>query len=960
MPAPYRKKLIEVALPLAEINDASAFDKRPGIGAHPKGVHHWWAPLPMPVARAVLFASVVNDPSDDPAWANKSEDEQNQERDRLFGILKRLMQKKLHDKPEVYAEARKEMKKHCASGELPPVLDPFAGGGSIPLEANRLGFPARAADSNPVAVLINKCKLEIIPRWLNQAPVNPDDRGKLGGDWRGACGLAADVRYYGNLIRDRLDEQIGHLYPKVAAVQDKDGKWRHATSEDRETRANDVRELNVIAWLWARTVASPSPAVRGAHVPLVSSFWLCSKKESPTWLRPKIDEMNRTFDFEVCHGEPEDKISVRAGTKLGRGIFKCIFTGFPIDNKHLRQQAALQKLEARLTAIVVELPRGRTYLSPLREHEVFGRTALNKWKPEELVTTPCHDVDRLPMYGMPSWGDAFTPRQITALTGFADAIKSVAKTVKDEARAAGRSSSDADDYSAAVVTFLSLALDRCAESSNSLCRWDSSAAGQRVKNLFGRQAIPMLWDFAEANILGEVSVCWLSALDITVSSMEAVPAGSPLSGICRQIDAATSWNELSNLLISTDPPYYDNIGYAALSDFFYVWLRRTVGDLYPDLFSTILVPKIPELTAASERFGGDKEKARVHFEEGFRKAFTGLREKMNPEFPLTVYYAFKQDDDDSGDEQDDDSGSAVDLTTGWETLLNSLITSRFQVTGTWPVRASQQWKMNAMAGNALLSYVVLVCRQRPESATVATRREFVQALSRELPPAIRELQHGNILPVDLPQSALGPGMAVFSRYAKVLESNGGAMSVRTAMQLINQAVDEFMSGQEAEQDAWTRWGVRWFASYGFASGPYDDAYKTANPLGVSVESVEEAGLIELKLNQVRLLRAAELPEGWDPRTDARVTVWEALHHMIKAVESGGLETAAVLMKKCGSGLVEHARLLCYRLFALCEKNRWSEDGRPYNGLITEWPRINDLAQNVVLPEKLEQGTMNLT
>jgi len=698
---------------LPEINYASAYDKMPGIGPHPKGIHHWWARLPLPTARAVLFASVVDDPS---SHQEKfaTEEAQNAERERLFDIVRELMQKKLHERPDVYAKAREEMLKYT-DGKLPPVFDPFSGGGSIPLEAARLGFEAHAADLNPVAVLLNKCNLELVPRWLDRPPINPEVRGnalrKTG--WTGAGGLAEDVRYYGNLIRERAIAKIGHLYPKVKLPKEYGG-----------------REANVIAWIWARTVASPNPAAQGAHVPLVSTYWLSTKKGSEAWLEPVVDTKTNSWRFDLKHEAPRDKAIIKNGTKLGRASFRCLLTNQPIEYQYLRDQANKRKLGRTLLCAIADLGRGKIYVGVNREHQDLGEADLAQWRPDELVTTPCHDVDRLPMYGMPSWADAFTPRQLTAMVSLSDLVKGSRQNVVADAREAGYSDAEAEDYAKAVTTFLALALDRCAAFNNSLCRWN----GNQTVFVFARHAIPMLWDLSEANILGEKAVCWKTAVDITSDSIERIPGGNCGLGVADQIDAAGAWNDVREVLVSTDPPYYDNIGYAALSDFYYVWLRRTIGDLYPDLFKTILVPKAPELTAASERFDGNKGDAKEHFESGFRKAFATLREKTDSRFPLTVYYAFKQEDEEAGnEEQENSNGQSVDLTTGWETLLDALLGSGFQITATWPVRCSFKWRMVAMGTNALASYIVLACRPRSANAPQCSRREFLNEMKKGTP-----------------------------------------------------------------------------------------------------------------------------------------------------------------------------------------------------------------------------------
>jgi putative DNA methylase len=1179
----YLKKLIEVALPLPEINDASAYDKMPGIGPHPKGIHQWWARLPLPTARAVLFASVVDDPSSHPEKF-PTEEAQNAERERLFGIIRELMQKKLHERPDVYAKAREEMLKHVG-GKLPPVLDPFAGGGSIPLEAARLGFEAHAADLNPVAVLLNKCNLELVPRWLNRPPVNPRWRssllasmreailpvevvpgapassrqppknwfsrgylphfdhpgliqsitfrladslpkeildrwagelksfpetlrqkehekrirnwldqghgachlrepriamlvenallhfdgeryhlmawcvmpnhvhalietipghalhdivhswksftatkanewlGRQGAFWqreyhdrfirdskhlqqaveyieqnpvkaglvekadewrfssagrkredagkdagaiegkeynagkdagapsRGASGLAEDVRYYGNLIQRRAIEKIGHLYPKVHIVQNKDGSWRHATEEEIQSGKRNVREADVIAWLWARTVASPNPAAQGAHVPLISTYWLSSKKRSLAWLEPVADRVNNTWRFEVRTGEPPDRSMVKQGTKLGRGAqFRCLLTDTPIPDQHIRQEIIAKRCRFSLTAIVADIGHGRVYLSANDYHTAVSREANPAWVLDEEMNQNDPNLVSGRGYGIKRWSELFTPRQLTAMVTLSDLVKEVRGDVVKDARAAGLFPADAEEYAKTVTTFLALALDRCADFNNGLCRWKPS--GQQSMQLFARQAIPMVWDFCEPNIMSEKAVCWKTAVNICSDAIETIPTSMMTTGASHQTDAAGAWTDTRGLLVSTDPPYYDNIGYAALSDFFYVWLRRTIGDLYPDLFKTILVPKAPELTAAPERFDGDREKAKEHFETGFRKAFTTLREKMDSRFPLTVYYAFKQEDEEAGsEEQQEKSGeqgagnkNGVDRTTGWETLLDALIGSGFQITATWPVRASQKWRMVAMGTNALASYIVLACRPRPADAPQCSRREFLNELKKELPTALRYLQQGNIAPVDLAQAAIGPGMSVFSRYAKVVESSGNAMTVRTALALINQVLDEVLAEQEAEFDADTRWALAWFEQFGMEEGEYGVAETLSRAKNTAVNGLVEAGIVAARSGKVRLIKRNELPEDWDPATDKRMPVWEATQQLIRALDQHGESGAAALLRKLGGTVGEMARELSYRLHKICEKKGWTAEALAYNSLVLAWPELTKLAQ----------------
>jgi len=929
----YRKKLIEVALPLPEINDASSYDKMPGIGPHPKGIHHWWARLPLPSARAVLFASVVNDPSDDPAWKNKSESQQDGERERLFGIIRRLMGKKLHEHPEVYAEARAEMLRHC-DGKLPPVLDPFAGGGSIPLEAARLGFEAHAADLNPVAVLLNKCNLELAPHWANRPPVNPEDRAKIGGgqSWTATYGLAADVRYYGRLIHQRAREKIGHLYPKVRLPKEHGGG-----------------EAKVIAWLWARTVKCPNPAC-GAWMPMVRSFWLARKKPVFVHAHPVLDRDKKAVRFEIkTSGEPDKETT---NGKAARCLFCTNFIGKP----ELRRTATEHGVGSIPFAVVAQRARGRMYLAS----DAADLAQLDRPDVAE-IDQPMTDDRRWfspPLYGLPNFADVFTPRQITTLIFISNKVRSLQSEIIGTAIKTGLSQEDAEKYAKVVSTFLALAIDRCADFGNSMCGWNPS--NQKVMHLFGRQAIPMVWDFAEANTLGDSVGAWQTCSDYVADCIEVLGVGNNTIGHASQSDAALGENAESELLISTDPPYYDNIGYAALSDFFYVWLRRTIGDLHKPLCDTLLVPKMPELTASPERFDGNKDKAKEHFESGFRRAFTGLRDRLDPRFPLTVYYAFKQEDEEeaSGDDDNGDNSGGVDLTTGWETLLEALISSGFTITATWPVRASQKWRMVAMGTNSLASYIVLACRQRPEDAPRVGRNTFVAELKRELPHALHYLQQGNVAPVDFAQAAIGPGMAVFSRYSTVLESNGKPMNVRTALALINGIKDELLGEAVEELDKDTRWAVIWFANTGFGWGEAGQANLLANAQATAVNGLVAAGIVAVKGNQVRLFRPEELPADWDPVKDNRVTVWEMAHHLLRVYvheKKGDTATAGLLRKL--SSKADVARDLAYKLFTLCEKNKWSKEAQGYNALVMGWPELTRLAQGRLPEDKSSQGDL---
>jgi putative DNA methylase len=923
----YPKKLIEVALPLPEINDASSYDKMPGIGPHPKGIHHWWARLPLPCARAVLFASVVTDPSDDPAWKDKSEAEQDGERERLFGILRRLMGKKLHEHPEVYEEANKELLRHC-DGKLPPVLDPFSGGGSIPLEAARLGFEAHAADLNPVAVLLNKCNLELAPRWAGHAPVNPEDRESDVGTqvWTGTKGLAADVRYYGRLIRERALEKIGHLYPKVKLPEEYGGG-----------------EANVIAWIWARTVASQDPAARGAHVPLVSSYWLSSKNGNLAWIEPVIDRAGGTYRFAVKTGTPTDKSFIKAGTKIGRGAkFKCLFSGQPLDGDHIKSESKAGRLGCRMLAIVAEGRRGRVYLPATSEQELAAQMPPPDDAPSEDMAYDPRNIWCVG-YGLTRFDQLFTSRQLVGLTTLVSLIRELGDEIALNARDSHLSAEDTLAYTSSVQTFLALGIDRCADFGNAMCRW--SSGNQKVMNLFSKQAIPMIWDFAEANLLASTVGGWSTCIDYVADCIATLVVSSWQRGQVIQADAATGAAAVPNLMVSTDPPYYDNMSYASLSEFFYVWLRRSVKRFYPEIFDTLVIKKDKELIADAHRFEGQTAKAKEHFESGFRNTFTAVRQHLDSRYPLTVYYAFKQEDD-QGDDEGETTGG-VDLTTGWETLLEALISSGFAITATWPVRASQQWRQVSMGTNALASYIVLACRPRPESAPRVGRNAFVAELKRELPSALRHLQQGNVAPVDFAQASIGPGMAVFSRYGSVLESSGKSMSVRTVLGIINGMKDELLGESVEELDKDTRWAVQWFGEDAFQWGDSGKANLLANAQATALNGLVADGILEVKGSNVRLIAPESLQADWDPETDKRLTVWEMTHHLLRVYyhERKGDATTAALLRKLGTK-ADVARDLAYKLFTVCENRKWSREAQAYNALVMGWPELVRLAREV--------------
>jgi len=1161
----YNKKLIEVALPLEAINAASAREKSIRHG-HPSTLHLWWARRPLAAARAVIFAQMVDDPSAHPDIF-RTEKAQEKERQRLFKIIEDLVQWENTTNEEVLERARAEIwqswRAACAENadhprarelfdrhKLPAFHDPFAGGGALPLEAQRLGLEAYASDLNPVAVLINKAMIEIPPKFAGKPPVNPESRTNknlFAREWKGAQGLAEDVRYYGKWMRDEAEKRIGHLYPKVEITAE-------MAKERPDLKPYVGRKLNVIAWLWARTVKSPNPAFAHVDVPLASTFMLSTKPGKEAYVEPVIEKDG--YRFTVKMGKPKNAEAAKNGTKLARGAnFQCLMSGTPIASEHIKAEGRAGRMGSRLMAIVAEGDRGRIYLTPTLEHEEAARKVKPEWKPDGALPDDPRNFWTV-QYGLTTYGDLFTPRQLVALPPFSDLVGEARERIRMDAlgarasgpqshppngwhsrgylphcdipgllqhitvrlsdsvpaelieswrselrlsakvaasdsrqarlrekiekyadeghgkcwlkdpriaelvenallhfdgeryrliewcvmpnhfhalietieghslsdvvhswktftareanlllgregafwmpdyfdrfirneqhleavkeyvrnnpvkaglcsnpedwrwssaharefglnvRAGGPRSQDTDGgtgataYADAVGVYLTLAVDKIADRNSTVCAWASLR--EHARNTFGRQAIPMVWDFAESNPLSDSSGNFEGGIVSIVSGLGAVNAAT--NGYSSQVDAQ-SQDIAAAKVISTDPPYYDNIGYADLSDFFYVWIRRSLRTIFPDLLATLAVPKAKELVATPYRHGS-KDKAEAFFLDGMTHAMHRLAEQAHPAFPVTIYYAFKQS------ESENMEGTA---STGWETFLDAVIHAGFAISGTWPMHTELDRRMIGAGTNALASSIVLVCRQRAAALPTATRRELVSALKAELPPALLHLQRGNIAPVDLAQAAIGPGMAVYTRYAKVLDAEGKPLSVREALALINQTLDEVLAEQEGDFDADTRWALAWFEQSGFGEGEYGVAETLSKAKNTSVSGMVSAGILESSKGKVRLLKPSELPAKWNPETDTRLTAWEMVHHLIRVLETGGESAAAELAAKLG-GKAETARELCYRLYTICERKKRAQEALSYNGLFQSWHEIIRLAQECAKPNS-EQSSL---
>jgi len=1001
------KKLIEVALPLEAINKASAREKSIRHG-HPSTLHLWWARRPLAAARAVIFSQMVDDPSSyvdvlrtDPKLRRKAEsalkgrrkvwaeaqavaekakgsgvsvpepgpeptlDEilADQERQRLFKIIEDLVLWENTTNDTVLQAAREEIwnswRRTCVANvdhprakelfdrhKLPAFHDPFAGGGSLPLEAQRLGLEAYASDLNPVAVLINKAMIEIPPKFAGKAPVNPEwrrEKSLIAREWKGAQGLAEDVRYYGQWMRDEAERRIGHLYPKVTVTAE-------MAKERPDLKKYAGKSLTVIAWLWARTVRSPNPAFAQVEVPLTATFILGTKPGKEVYVEPVIESGG--YHFTVKVGKPKDRDGTRLGTSAGkRGGFLCLMSGTPLPYGYIRDEGSAGRMGAKLMAIVTEGERERVYLPPTPEHEEAAREPKPEWRPD----TPMHGKCRVNVsnYGMDTYGDLFTPRQLVALTTFSDLAGEARERVKRDALAAGLldagkplrdGGTGATAYADAVGLYLGMAVARYSNASSTICSWNPGQKKEDIRFTFSRQALSMTWDYAEGSPFSASSGNFSDNFETWLyKALLFLPAQSQ-GGASTQADAANQAVS-SGKVVSTDPPYYDNIGYADLSDYFYVWQRRALKPIFPDLFATLAVPKAEELVATPYRHGS-KEKAEAFFLDGMTQAMHRLAEQAHSAFPVTIYYAFKQS------ESDDAEGTA---STGWDTFLDAVIQAGFCISGTWPVRTEREGRSIGIGANALASSIILVCRPRDDDAPSATRREFVAALKAELPNALLDLQRGNIAPVDLAQAAIGPGMAVFTRYSKVIDAEGKALPVREALALINQVLDEALAEQEGDLDADSRFALAWFEEYGFAEGDFGVADVLARAKVTAVEGLVEAGIIRAGRGKVRLLNPSELPDDWNPATDKRLTAWEVVHHLIRVLEAGGEGAAAALVTALGAK-AEIARELAYRLYALCERKKRAPEALAYNGLVQSWPEIVRLA-TAERPAAMAQGEL---
>lgn len=929
MAGSYKKKLIEVAMPLEAINKASVREKSLRHG-HPSTLHLYWSRKPLATCRAVIFAQLVDDPS---AHLDQfpTEAEQKTERDRLFAIIEELVIWENSTNEEVLKKARLEILKSC-DGKLPPIYDPFSGGGSIPLEAQRLGLPAYGSDLNPVAVMIGKAMIEIPPLFKNMNPIHPGPKEKL--NYKHAEGLAEDVKYYGEWMRQKAFENIGHLYPSVDLLPEHGGG-----------------KANVIAWIWARTVPSPDPAFNEVAVPIVSSFLLSSKKGKEVYIEPVVDRIARTIDYRIIEGgTPDQHALAKAGTQAQRGAhFTCVLSGSAIEPNYIKDKAKQGRMGCQLISIVAKGQRGRVYLPPNPLHIATA----NIDRPDNIsfVPLPKHpQYIGVLNYGFDYFEDLFTNRQLYCLQHFSTIFKELENEIMQNKVAFDVN--DANDggladgvagpkaYAQAITLYLTFALSKCSDYWSSTCTWHSS--GEKMRNTFGRQAIPMTWGYTEANPFSTSTGNWMAMVDWVWKALSQLPTGS-VSKIKHQ-DAQTV-KYPCDAVISTDPPYYDNIGYADLSDFFFSWMKSNLKTIYPEIFSVMATPKSDELVADRIRHGS-KEKADTFFLKGMTQVIKNMANQTSDIAPTAIYYAFKQ----SEIEQEGISS------TGWATFLQAVIESGYAVVGTWPMRTELSNRLRSTGFNALANSIVLVCRKRNLSMGKVTRAEFIRQLKTELPKAVNDLKAANIAPTDIPQSSIGPGIGIYSRYEAVLENDDKPMSVKTALQLINRELGE----DEGDFDAETSFAIIWFEQHGFNVGEFGAANNIANAKGISVEALVRAGIAKSRGGKFSLINRKNLEEGWDPHADKNITIWECCQYIIRRRENKGEFEAAKLMNSMGPERADNAKDLAYILYNISAyKRKDATEATAYNGLVSDWFDLTAQAAKVTENEKYDETQMSM-
>ena len=949
-PSPTRK-LIEVALPLEAVNAAGRAEKAVPKKGHPATMHLWWSRKPLGVARAALFASLVDDPSARPDLY-PSEAAQRAERRRLISLVEELSRWERSDDTALLAEAQRCIAA-SAGGDPPRVLDPFCGGGAIPTEAMRLGLDTLAIDLNPVAALVSEATLSIAQRFSGRPPVSSGEHGR--GD--SLQGIAADIAHYGRAVEAECRRHLAGAF---------------AVPESPLLAGGSTV---AVSYLWARTITCANPGCRRG-TPLLSTWWLSKKHTNPWHARPVI-EADR-FDFAVAPGPPAVDL---VDLKVGRGAnFRCLFCSTVNDADTVRRCGQQAGLGLRLVAVQAlaepQRPRrGRIWLAPDAASEQAGLAACSTGFGDDVEAALRR---RLPTgsgnvtsFGLRTFGDLLSPRQRRTMATFAEAIIGISAVVHRDAIAAGmpeggpgvaQGGSGARAYAEAITTYLALALSRMANRTTMMTT--HNRANGSVEQSFIRQAYGFYGEFPEANPFSGRTGSWAGGLDYVVRAVEALPA--PRGGRHGGTAAATSSGDPSSAqdtvsprvgrsevrcasmltaldgaagVVCTDPPYYDMFDYAALSNLFLVWLRATLGDVWPATLGPLLAPTDEQITSNAARFDGDREAAHAHFETLLRRAFERIREVHDSRYPLTIYYGYQQS------ESKPRPGGTGAPGTAWEALLESLIGAGLRITATWPLRTERPEGVKK-GTKSLASSVLLVCRpvagDEPDRPVV-TVRELRRALRAELPAAARLLQQGNIAPLDLVQAAIGPGMGVYTRYERVLQVDGSHFGVREALMLINEVLDEILVGADSALDADTRWALTWFDEYGFGEGPFGRAEELSKARNTSVAGLVTAGIVITAGDKVRLRGRHEMDSGWDPATDRRPTTWEATQHLLRTLLDDGEPAAATLLGRLDAEGADAARDLAYRLYRVCTRRNRAAEATAYNSLVTSWPELTHLA-----------------
>ena len=781
-----------------------------------------------------------------------------------------------------------------------------------------MGLNSIGSDLNPIAVVIGKACIEIAPKFAGRNPVHGGIKKKL--EYTGNDGLAEDVAFYGNEIHEQAKKELVTVYPKV--------KFKKKTNETSE----------VIGWIWTRTVPSPDPAFQGVQVPISSTFALCTREGREAWLELQTNKEKREYHFNVRYGNGPSFEIARGGTKQGsRANFFCIFSRAAITPEYIRSQGRNGKIGEKLIAIIVRDKDGVNYLPSNSMHEkaAFGFDPV--WRPKLEMD---RKMMRTPLYGFKRFDQIFTNRQLFSLNFFMKILKEKRQRIyKDAIKSGFRKTGkkldeggvDADAYADAVMVYLALCFSKLLNYGNSIVKWNLT--NQNAAQLFSQQRISMSWDFFEFNPIGNLMNFSLVANAIAKSIRE-LPY--KICGNEFHLNAINGIQKINFDVVNTDPPYYDNIGYADLSDFFYVWQRQILKDIFPNLFGFLSTPKTEEIVALSHRHAS-KPDAEDFFLTQMKFFFEGLVNKSSNNFPSVIYYAFKQR------EIKEEEITSV----GWAAFLQAMIDSGLQVVATWPVRTERQARLVGFGKNALANSVVLVCRKREVDAPTISRAEFTRLLNRELPAALKELQTANIAPADIPQSSIGPGMGIFSRYKNVLEADDTPMKVKIALQLINQELGKFLEGAVGEFDADTRFAITWFEQNGYQKGDFGTANNIALARGIAVDSVKHAGIVESSAGKVRILQRDELLKNWEPATDTHLTIWECLQHLVRTLENEGEAVAALLIKKLGSEKAESVKDLAYCLHNICSNKRSdAREAAAYNALIAVWAELTRMAATI--------------